>query len=72
MYFCPGAVLYIRSYVFLKYFVKASSYQILRCAMLYPWPRVRKCVLLIIYSLPKTYSFIYSNKHSKQQREKEG
>ena len=34
--------------------------------MLYPWPRVRKSVLFIIYSVPKTYSFIYFIKHPKQ------
>ena len=46
-------------------------YKILRCAMLYPQFGVRKCIFLIIYSVSKAYSFIYSNKHSKQQREKE-
>ena len=39
--------------------------QILRCAMFYPWPGVGKSV---IYSFVKTYSFIYSNKHSELQR----
>ena len=42
--------------------------QILRCAMLYPWPGVGKSVCSIIYSFAKTYSFIYSNKHSQLQR----
>ena len=37
--------------------------------MLYPRSGVRKDVLFIICSLPKTYPFIYSNNHSKQQRE---
>ena len=39
--------------------------------MLYPQFGERKCIFLIIYSVSKAYSFIYSNKHSKQQREKE-
>ena len=40
--FSPRAVLYMKSYVFLKYFLNCSSYQILRCAMLYTWHGVRK------------------------------
>ena len=37
--------------------------------MLYPWREVKNCVSLIIYCVSKTCSFVYSNKHSKQQRE---
>ena len=70
MNFSPRTVLYLKSWVFLKYSIIGSSYQILRCAMLYPWPGVRKSVFFIICSVAKTYSFIYSNKHLKQQREK--
>ena len=56
---------------FLKYFFNDPSDQILRHVILYPRPRAKECVFFIIYSVPKTYSFIYSDKHSKRQREKE-
>ena len=32
----------MKSDVFLKYFVNGSNYQILKCAMFYPCPGVRK------------------------------
>ena len=51
MNFSPRAVLYMKSYLFLKYFVNGSSYQILRCAMLYPWLGVRKYWLSMLSSL---------------------
>ena len=39
--------------------------------MLYPRSGVRKYVFFVIYSVPKTYFFICSNKYFKQQREKD-
>ena len=56
MNFSPRGVLYTTSKAFLKYIFDSSKYhQILRWAMLSPQPRVRKCVFLIIYGVPKTY-----------------
>ena len=72
--FLPRILLYMKSQVFLKVFVSGCSYQILKCAMLYARPGVRKCVFFIIYSVPKTYSFKYtltsipSNKGKKKAR----
>ena len=39
--------------------------------MLYQRPGERKFVFFIIYGVTKAYSFIYSKKHSKQQKKKE-
>ena len=50
MNFSIRAVLYMKSWVFLKYFVNDSSYQILRCEMLFPWPGVRKYWLSMLIS----------------------
>ena len=73
MNFSPRGVLYTKSKAFLKYFFNDSKYhQILRWAMSYPQPRVRKCVFLIIHGVPKTYSLstpisIPSNKEKKSR-----
>ena len=54
------------SYIFHTFFFNGSSYQILRCAMLYPWPRVKKCWLSVIIHF-KQYcvidSLLISNFH---------
>ena len=72
--FLPRILLYMKFQVFLKVFANGSSYQILKCAMLYVRPGVRKCVFFVIYSVPETYSFKYtptsipSNKGKKKAR----
>ena len=41
LHFSNRAILYMKSYVFLKYRVNGCSYHILRWAMLYAWPGVK-------------------------------